>query len=180
MWGCDVGRADVRTTEGGAEEGDCAAAAVWTSRRCAGPLERPTPPVWVSLGSDKRTTCGVSRTAGDSEQQQRFSRCEYAPPPEPPRSRARRVSTGASRAGHDEPAPSDGRRRHGRGPVLVREGDGLRPAVFRDSLRLPFPRRVHSPAFVAEPAREHPITSFMGVPAPPPASLHSVRSSTNL
>ena len=41
------------------------------------------------------------------EQQPGFSRFEHAPEPEPARSRPRRARVGASRAGHDEPAPSD-------------------------------------------------------------------------
>ena len=53
------------------------------------------PPAWRAQQEHRR----------QPEQQPGFSRFEYAPQPESPRSRPRRASTGASRAGHDEPAP---------------------------------------------------------------------------
>ena len=62
------------------------------------------------LGADARNR----NRAGESEQQERFSRCEYAPTPDPLRSRPRRASTRGSRAGHDGSASPEGRRRHGR------------------------------------------------------------------
>ena len=53
------------------------------------------PPAWRAQQEHRR----------QPEQQPGFSRFEHAPEPEPARSRPRRASVGASRAGHDEPAP---------------------------------------------------------------------------
>ena len=80
----------------------------------SGPRGPDRPPAAVCLrggswnnNAENQRPGARNRNRRQSERQQRFSRVEHAPPPEPPRSRPRRARTGASRAGHDEPAPPE-------------------------------------------------------------------------
>ena len=85
--------------------------------RTTGPggLTGPRPPCVARLFLEQQREEPASRRAQrqprrQSERQQRSSRVEHAPPPEPSRSRPWRGRTGASRAGHDEQGPPDKRR----------------------------------------------------------------------
>ena len=64
-----------------------------------------------------------------SEQQHRFPCGEHAPTPEPGRSRPRRARPGASRAGHDGPAPPECAGGVTAGARPGPRGDGRRPPV---------------------------------------------------
>ena len=121
------------------------------------------PPAWRAQQEHRR----------QPEQQPGFSRFEHAPEPEPARSRPRRASVGASRAGHDEPAP------------LVESGGvtaGARPGPR--GRRAPAARFCALRPFLTAPVTfafsNRPITPFMGPSKEGTRILHFVKPSTNM
>ena len=126
-----------------------------------------------SRGPDRPPGARNRNTAGNRNNNQGFRVSSTPQKPEPARSRPRRASVGASRAGHDEPAPLVERGGVTAGAVLGPRGRRASGRPFLRAAAL----LTASGSFAFS---NRPITPFMGYAPAPPWILHFGQSSTNI